>query len=353
MSSTRSLLLAALVIPMMGGVTPACGDAPRGPLGFSDASEGCNGSAATLDRPIAVGARLDVHVELDGETAVVTDVALDRDDLLAVETVGNPFTVRALAAGTTLVRVRASGVDGEQLLRTAEIASATVSPDPLTVWNLDDNLTRLPTDPTGDLIANGIAVLPDARLRLDVVFHDAEGQALLGYDVADWRSSPEGAVAFEPAGERTDDVVVIPNGADGPVTLTTTGGGSYTLALASGPAARVGAWLPDDHALVTALTVAVGETRAIELLAWDDADRLLLGNGPDGFAATVLGGDGAGAADLVAPPWSDQIEVDTDGEAFLRGLRVVWVAGTQPGQTTVRFSAAGQTLDLPVTVVAE
>jgi len=350
MLDVRSTLLALAIIPALGGITLACGDEPGGVVGFHDASEGCNGSTATLERPVAVGARLDVRVDLDGEDVIVTNVEVDAPDVFEVVQIGNPFTVRALAAGTALVSVRAGGVNGDRLLRAADIASATVAPDPLTVWNLDDNLTVLPNDPTGALVAQGVAVLPDARLQLGVTLRDAAGEELLGYDVAGWQSEPAGAVTFEAVGERSDDVVVLHGGTDGPVTITTVGGGSYTVELSSGPADHVAAWLPDTRETVDAVTVPVGETLAVELLAWDADGRLLLGNGPDGFTATVLGD--AGSADLVAPPWSDELELDAEGEAVLRGLRVVWIGGSQPGESTVRFSAAGQTLDLPVTVTA-
>ena len=350
MFPSKTSLLALIVVPLMGGVTPACADEPRSELTFRDASDGCNGTSASLERAVAVGARLDVAVDRDQQEVSVTGVEVDRSAVFSVERVDNPFALRALSAGTAVVTVAAAGTRTDLTLTAAPIASATVTPDPLTLWIFDDNLTALPDDPSGELLDAGLALLPDARLQLDVVFHDADGAALLGWDVADWRATPAGAVAFEPAADLSDDVIVTHGGSDGPVSVTTVGGGRYDLVLTSGPADRVGAWLPDTRAQVDQLVVAVGETLSVELLAWDAAGRLLLGNGPGGFSAHLAGTDASAVAELVAPPWSDEVELDADAEALLRGLRVVWIAGASPGQATVVFEAAGRTLELPVTV---
>ncbi|MCA9516399.1 MAG: hypothetical protein KC635_15775 [Myxococcales bacterium] len=345
---SRALALGTVALLALGGLTaPACADDAGGePLAVRDASEGCGGSE-TLAHPVALGATLELAPTESGLT--LTSIASDDPGVVAVV---DATTVRAAGAGATEVLVRDDrGRSLRQPLTVASIERADVVLDALVPWNLTTTLA--PGEQDVSALRDGpIALLPDARVRVHAALASASGEPLIGWDAVAWAF--RGAPLFaDRAGERTDDLDVRHGGIDGDVFVAAGDGAERRFVLTSGAAARLALHLPDRPADADAVTVAVGESTTLVLLAFDAGGHLLLGNGDGGFAATITAGDDvAGVED---PPWVDDdagLPLDDLARAALREGRVVYLRGRAAGSATVRLSAAGLALDVPVTVVA-
>ena len=346
----------------LGGVTVQGGCAPDddGPTAhrYKDASQGCNSSSNRLERPVAVGARLDLAVEASGREVKVSGAKSSNKAVLDVDSVDNPIRLRALATGTARIDVEdTAGISGSVDLTTADVAKSTISADDLTVWNLGVNLQVVHPDATESFFAEGYALLADAELKLKVTLEDADGVDLIGYGAAAWSADPAN-VTFENPDPLKDDVLIRPTGTTGEVKLTTAGGGTFDIEVVDTQDANsLKAYFPDTGTTGDSMSIGVGETKSVVLLAFTAGGKLLLGNGPNGFTTEITAVDGDAASILAVsnPPWAKpegDVDLDDKGKAFLTTSRVVYVNGVAPGDVTLRLTAAGKTLDLPVVVVS-
>lgn len=354
---TLAFVLAPFTVGL--GLPAGCASGPvERRLQLSDASlGGCNiPDDGGLDRPVALGARLDVRAERGGEERPVEEVVIGDPavfELLAPAT-ANPVGLRAVGVGQSEVTITTvGGAWADVTLTVAEIVGATVRPDELTIFDVTTQLDEGAGEPLAELVPGGFGLLPDGHIKLQVSLLDAAGATLIGYGAADWQASA-GLVTIEAVGDRTDDVEISPAGAaTGVETLTTAGGGSFELSLVpTGAATRMALWVPERAAVVETLELEAGASVTLVGLVYDAADRLLLGADDEVFSATL---DGA-AAEVVAPPWGEpegDIEVDDEITGILRDGRVAFLKGLQAGTTTLRLAGAGVTLDVPVVVTGE
>lgn len=333
-----------------------CADDPaQVGLRLSDASrQGCGSSDQEhFDRPVALGARIDVMVHR-GEVEVEVDEAVVEDpSVFQVEELGNPVGLRAVGVGETAVTVFDEGglwVTGT--LEVAAIASAAVESWDLSLYNLDVELEE--SHPEGRELVTGVgwALLPDGTLRLLATLRGSDGQALLGYGAADWEASEPALVSLAETDDRTNGLVVSHGDAGaGNVTLTVAGGGTFEVALLeAGGAVEMDVYWPDTGALGGGLELPVGATRVAVGVVFDDAGRFVRGDDGQPLTATI---DDESVARLVSPPWAEpegDVELDDLAVAILEDGRVAHVEGVAPGVTTLHLAAAGLAVEVQVTV---
>jgi hypothetical protein len=347
----RTLVLAALVGPMTFGC--ATDEGPSG-LDLSDAAyRGCSGSQGGLDRPYAVGARIDLQAQRGGQPVAVTAITPDDPTVLTVEALANPATLRALAPGTTGVTVRSGdGATAEASIEVAAVAEVLITPWTLTPFNLDATLEEPHPGAASVAAPDGYGLLPDGTLRLAATLRDAAGRDLAGYEVVTWSATPAEAVEIAFAEARSDDalVTVAAGAAPGPVAVATSAGGVFTVTLVpTGSGASLGAYSPEQGQVVTQITLAVGEARTVVGVLYDADGRFLLGDDGQPFAAHT----DAGGAAIVAPPWAEpegDVAYDDAARAILEDARVVYLRGVSAGAATLTLEAAGVTATVPITV---
>ena len=126
MKMTRTLLLSLLAGPLTFG---CANDEGLPQLSLSDAAyRGCEGSRGGLERPYAVGARIDLQAKRGDALATLIEVTAEDPTVLTVEAVDNPATLRAVSPGATDVSVRASdGARGVERIEVAAIARVTIA----------------------------------------------------------------------------------------------------------------------------------------------------------------------------------------------------------------------------------
>jgi|GEM_PF-2354617 len=357
LNGTRALALTAMLA--FGASLNGCPDGvvPVA-LTLSDASAGCEGQES-LTKPFATGALLDIdaHSPLDPDTAIViTDATLSDPAVWSILEVDNPLRLQAQAVGVSTITVRgANDEEGTATLEVADIASATVAPwNGIQPFNLTTELAPGPADLAQQITQSGFALLPGANLRLQVVLKDADGRELGGYDVAQWAAQPDDAVTLATAEERTNDILVThAGGAATEVTVTTVGGGSFTLATVSaGAATAIEAFVVETGVTGTSLSLPAGTTQTIVGLVYDNQGRWLVGDDGQPFDVTLLND---GIVTVAPPPWSegeDGFNLDAAAEQLLLDNRVFYLRGVSEGSTTVTLTAAGVSVEIPVTVTA-
>lgn len=353
-NTLRNVLMAALVLPLACDIPACCQqDDPAQAVTLSNASyQGCD-SHRGLNRPVATGARLDIRAERDGTQLTVERVELSADGVFEVIDPGNPVGLRGVAPGDVNVQVVAENGSATVNLEVADIASAAVVPDGLTLFNLTTALEAVEPSDLEQVAAAGVGILPDGKVRLHLHLADAQGRDLMGYGVADWQVEPAGLVDLEPAEERSDDVDVRPTGQVGDVTLTSVAGGSYLLStVASGAAETMVLYSPDTREVFESLTMVEGDSLTVVVVPYDADGRFLVGADDAVFAVTA----GGGAAVVVDPPWATpegDVELDDAGRQLLEDARVVYLRAESVGTATLHVEAVGLSRDFPVEVVEE
>ncbi len=352
--------LATLLVVALGvGLVLGC-DAPGdsdsgGAITFSDAAGGCGAEPLGVSTPIAAGARLEVRVRRGDVPLTVQSATTLDSSVAAVEAVeavdGNLVAIRAGSIGATELRVAGpAGEEGTVGLRVAALGSSVITPDPLTLPNLDAALETVHPGGSDALTAAGWGLLPDGWIELDVAWVGDDGGPLLGWDLAAWTSDPPGVI-FERARDFTDEMRVSPGSATGTVTLSIHGGATFELMLApAGSAASLTAWSPDTGLHGVPVTLVAGRVATLIAVLQDASGRVLRGH--DGKPPTASSADPA-VAELVEPPWSegdDGVELTAELRELLEASAVFYLQARSPGTTVITLERAGLTHEVTVTV---
>jgi hypothetical protein len=254
-------------------------------LGFYEPREypaDSGSSVLGFERPIALGARADVWVLGPGLGTLQT-AEVDAPEIVSVVFNFYPIELRALAEGTTTLRVTASnGSDSLPL--------EVVRPDGARVWVL--SATPLFDKPDG-FYGQGYALRPGASLRV-AAEPRAGSMALLGFDLFEWSIDPE-LLAHDADAQVVNTRRIEALGKSGIARITTQLGGDVEIATLSAedtPTLKLYSFANDLANPIEVTELGPGDLGGFALVANDAAGRYVQPSTADDltFAAAITSG---------------------------------------------------------------
>ncbi|MBK8011925.1 MAG: hypothetical protein IPK13_11295 [Deltaproteobacteria bacterium] len=337
-SPARVACPTVLAIALLHGWCVGCAGASNDDA-FTFTSIAEDGSDLLLDRPVAVGASLDIQVRLKGTTSSggrveIARVSFEPAGIFAIDTLANPVVVRAMQPGQATLRV-VDHVDQQGSILLSAVEAARIEPiGSMLIGSIETALAS-------EVMAQGVLLHASVSLFLDVELRDASDSLLLGYGAAHWSTSQPDTLAIESAlsstssrvrcvlGYQTGSVLVSSGlGPEVEIEVTDEIPSARTLRLFG---ARTFLTDPAPAEVTPPIMLPTGRTRTLAVLGFDDHERVIAASFANGLAAS-------------APTGFQETLV------FLPNHHLLSISGISPGQVDIDLTWLGASRPVRVIV---
>lgn len=293
----------------------------------------------TLDRPVAVGAWIQISFVETHEDAAIDSIVFEPEGVFVVEQDIDPIHVRAVAEGasTMTVTTTAGSVDSVYMEALA-VDHVTVS-----LPGDDGGLSLFGGTPVELADGAPLVLSPHGSLRVRGAWLDAAGATLKGEGAGVWSVS-DAALAEIEGSDLSDYATLTALDGSGVVTVHAGPGDALDVEIHPGVEPVVMTLVDHDSLHLSEVSMFVGGFELVSLRTIDADDRYVHGYGGDDCG---IESDDPAIATLAAGFSVQELEEDV---CELLGSGLMALRAHAKGDTTVRVRAGAQTLEVPVHV---